>query len=70
MLTIHTRTRGLPGSGLGLAMEPLEDGYLYRNTVGGDKLPNGAEDYAALRPLVFLNPPNRGNQAHTTFPGI
>lgn len=59
---------GFTRIGLGLAMEPLEDGYLYRNTVGGDKLPNGAEDYAALRPLVFLNPQTGETKPILHFP--
>ncbi|WP_163379972.1 hypothetical protein [Cyclobacterium sp. SYSU L10401] len=42
--------------GLGFGMEPLGDGYLYINTGSSVSLPNGGEDYAALHPLVFLNP--------------
>ncbi|WP_162415988.1 hypothetical protein [Cyclobacterium roseum] len=42
--------------GLGNGIEPLGNGYLYMNPGSSIRLPNGAEDYAALHPLVFLNP--------------
>lgn len=48
--------QGFTRIGLGLGLEPLGDGYLYINTGSSVRLPNGAENYAALHPLVFLNP--------------
>ncbi|WP_073096781.1 hypothetical protein [Cyclobacterium lianum] len=65
---VDSQYQGVTRIGLGIGMEGLEDGYLYRNTVGGDKLPNGAEDYAALRPLVFLNPQTGETKPLLHFP--
>lgn len=65
---VDSQILGFTRIGLGSGMERLEDGYLYRNTVGSNKLPNGAKDYAALCPLVFLNPQTGETRPILHFP--